>query len=249
MAKNSEPGYLTRRALAGAVSLLGAAAARGDPAPASGLRVVVTGGHPGDPEYGCGGTVARMTARGDSATLLYLNRGQKSCPERPGDIGSTTRTAEAGKACSILKAQPAFAGQCDGHAVVDNEHYKQFGALLGKLNPQVVFTQWPIDGHRDHRATYALTFDAWLKSRKAFALFFYEVSDGEDTLMFSPSRYVDITPTVSAKRAACYAHASQTPDRYYALQSEVARFRGIESGHEMAEAFVEGRGGPSVQLP
>ena len=23
------------------------------------LKVVVTGGHPGDPEYGCGGTIAR----------------------------------------------------------------------------------------------------------------------------------------------------------------------------------------------
>ena len=67
--------------------------------------------------------------------------------------------------------------------------------------------------------------------------------------MFSPSRYVDITPTASVKRAACYAHASQTPDRYFTLQSEVARFRGIESGYQLAEAFVEARGGPSVQLP
>jgi LmbE family N-acetylglucosaminyl deacetylase len=25
------------------------------------LKVVVTGGHPGDPEYGCGGTVARYS--------------------------------------------------------------------------------------------------------------------------------------------------------------------------------------------
>ena len=57
-----------------------------------------------------------------------------------------------------------------------------------------------------------------------------EVSDGEDTLQFSPNRYVDIAENEAQKRAACFAHASQTPDRYYALQDDVARFRGLESG-------------------
>ena len=38
--------------------------------------------------------------------------------------------------------------------------------------------------------------------------------------------------------AACYAHASQTPDRYYALQDQVAAFRGIEGGYKRSEAFI-----------
>ncbi|MGA2257914.1 MAG: hypothetical protein ABSG53_24890, partial [Thermoguttaceae bacterium] len=33
------------------------------------LKVVVTGGHPGDPEYGCGGTIARYTDLGHEAVL------------------------------------------------------------------------------------------------------------------------------------------------------------------------------------
>ena len=74
--------------------------------------------------------------------------------------------------------------------------------------------------------------------KKKFALYYYEVSDGEDTLQFSPTHYVDITETEPAKRAACYAHASQTPDRYYALQDQVAAFRGVEGGYKRAEAFV-----------
>ena len=52
------------------------------------------------------------------------------------------------------------------------------------------------------------------------------------------SHYVDITETEAVKRAACYAHASQTPDRYYALQDQVAAFRGVEGGYKRAEAFV-----------
>lgn len=46
--------------------------------------------------------------------------------------------------------------------------------------------------------------------------------------MFSPTHYVDISGVEPGKRAACFAHASQTPDRYYALQSQVAKFRGVE---------------------
>jgi N-acetylglucosamine malate deacetylase 1 len=213
------------------------------------LKIVVAGGHPGDPEYGCGGTAARYADLGHLVTLLYLNSGQKNCPDKEGDPGRTVRTAEAQKACAILKTHPKFAGQCDGHSVVDDAHYKEFHELLDGLTPDILFTQWPLDGHRDHRATFMLTYDYWLRTKKRFALFLYEVSNGEDTFQFSPTRYVDISRTEPRKRAACYAHASQAPDRFYALQSQVAQFRGIESGYHQAEAFIEHVGGPTVRLP
>ncbi|MDQ6705558.1 MAG: PIG-L family deacetylase, partial [Acidobacteriota bacterium] len=202
------------------------------------LRIVVTGGHPGDPEYGCGGTVARYTDLGHAVTLLYLNRGEKTCPELQPERGSGVRVPEARRACEILKARAVFADQCDGHAVVDSAHYDEFRALVASQKPDVLFTHWPVDNHADHRAISALAYDAWLKSGKTFAFYFYEVSDGEDTQMFSPTDYVDISVTEARKKAACYAHASQNPDKFYALQSEVARFRGIESGYRQAEAFA-----------
>src|SRR6185436_17465019 len=40
------------------------------------LKVIVTGGHPGDPEYGCGGTIARYADLGHDVVLLYLNEGE-----------------------------------------------------------------------------------------------------------------------------------------------------------------------------
>jgi N-acetylglucosamine malate deacetylase 1 len=202
------------------------------------LKVVVAGGHPGDPEYGCGGTVARYTDLGHEVVLLYLNRGEGGSPKlAPGQLGAI-RTAEASKACEILKATPAFAAQRDGKPIVDAAHSEEFTKTLQSQRPDVVFTQWPIDNHPDHRATSMLVYDAWQKMGKTFALYYYEVSNGEDTLMFSPDRYVDISAVEPRKRAACYAHASQTPDRFYALQTEVARFRGLETGHAQAEAFV-----------
>ncbi len=212
----------------------------------AGLRVVVTGGHPGDPEYGCGGTIARYSRLGHAVTILYLNRGDSvasddaACPGA--DDGSRVR--EAAEACRILGATPAFAGppsfasQCNGRAVVDNAHYRAFTEQMADLQPDVVFTQWPVDNHPDHRAIASLTYEAWKRLGGKAGFYFYEVSNGEDTLMFTPGDYVDITDVEPIKRQACYAHASQKPDHFYALQSEVARFRGIEAGYPQAEAFA-----------
>ena len=202
------------------------------------LKVVVAGGHPGDPEYGCGGTVARYSERGHAVTLLYLNRGEGGIPGKTPQQAAAIRTAEAQKACELLGAKPLFADQIDGHAIVDKAHYDSFARILAAEKPDVLFTQWPIDGHPDHRATSTLCYEAWLRAGKNFEFYFYEVSDGEDTLMFYPREYVDISSVEARKRAACYAHASQTPDRFYALQDQVARFRGVESGTAAAEAFV-----------
>jgi LmbE family N-acetylglucosaminyl deacetylase len=212
-------------------------------------NVVVVGGHPGDPEYGCGGTVARYRDLGHRVTLLYLNRGQHGCGSVPAEQCAATRTAEAEKACRILGAKPVFAGQVDGESVIDTEHYQQFRALLATQRPDIVFTHWPVDNHRDHRAASSLVHDAWRYLHGSFALFYYEVSDGEDTLLFSPSDYVDISAVEDRKRAACYAHASQAPDKFYALQSKVERFRGLEKGYAQAEAFIALERTAQTQLP
>ena len=214
---------------------------------ASKQKVMVAGGHPGDPEYGCGGTIARYTALSHEVVLLYLNDGE--WPSEQGGAPAHIRMAEAGKACEILKARPAYAGQINGKAILDAAHFDEFRKILEAERPEVVFTQWPIDHHRDHRATSALVFDAWVQLGKKFAFYYYEVSNGEDTVQFSPTHYVDITATEPRKRAACYAHASQTPDRYYDLQDQVARFRGIECGVKRAEAFVLQVQSPYEALP
>ena len=200
------------------------------------MKVVVTGGHPGDPEYGCGGTIARYTELGHEVAILYLNRGEKNCPASAQDPGAAVRVGEAHKACEILKARAIFASQCDGHAVVDNARYEEFRQLLESERPDVVLTHWPLDSHRDHCAISVLVHDAWLRMGKKFAFYYYEV--GEDTLMFSPTDYVDISAVESRRRAACYAHASQSPDRFYPEQTQITRFRGLEAGYSQAEAFV-----------
>lgn len=226
---------------------IGASPSDVPPEPSRKPKVVVTGGHPGDPEYGCGGTIARYADLGHEVVLLYLNDGE--WPEATRKPPSGARMAEARKACEILKARPLHAGQINGHAVVDQAHYEAFRKVLESERPDVVFTHWPIDNHADHRAISMLVYDAWLKMGRKFALYYYEVSSGEDTVQFSPTHFVDITGMVERKRLACYAHASQTPNRYFALQEQVTRMRGIERGVRQAEAFIRHIQSPDFVLP
>lgn len=253
---------ISRRKMLGAAGVLGTTVAVGLPsvgpsADASAdnsaggaktkLTIVVTGGHPGDPEYGCGGTAARYAEMGHELVMLYLNKGEWT--DQPGYDPAPVREAEARKACKILNARPAFAGQIDGKAIVDRAHYDQFRALLATEKPDVVFTHWPIDNHPDHRAMSLLVYDAWLRMGKSFALYYYEVSNGEDTVQFSPTHYVDISEFELRKHAACFAHATQAPEKFYALQSQVMRMRGIERGVAYAEGFIRHIQSPDFKLP
>jgi N-acetylglucosamine malate deacetylase 1 len=219
--------------VAGVVAVKATAQNSSPAATARKYKIVITGGHPGDPEYGCGGTIARLTALGHEVVLLYMNDGAWQ------QISSAVRIAEAKKACEILKARPAYANQINGQAIVDNDHYRAFQNILEAEKADAVFTHWPIDNHPDHRAIANLSFESWKQLNHRFALYYYEVSDGEDTTLFPvPTHYVDITDLADTKKAACYAHASQTPDSYYAVQDTVATFRGLQGGVKKAEAFV-----------
>jgi LmbE family N-acetylglucosaminyl deacetylase len=233
-----------REMMARVGSLGGLAAAAPRRGPERKGKVVVAGGHPGDPEYGCGGTIARLADAGHDVALLYLNEGEPEGTPRTG-----ARVAEAKKACAILGARPLFAGQVDGAAVVDAAHYAAFRAILEAEAPDAVFAHWPIDNHADHRAVAMLAYDAWVKLGRRFALFYYEVSNGEDTEQFAPTEFVDITGAEPRKRGACFAHASQSPEKYYAMQDRVARFRGVERGVRLAEGFVRLVRGPGFALP
>jgi LmbE family N-acetylglucosaminyl deacetylase len=203
------------------------------------LRIVVVGAHPDDPESGCGGTIALYSSLGHEVMVLYLTRGEVGIEGKTIQEAAAIRTAESEKACAILKARPMFAGQIDGDTEVNRARYADFRKILESQCPNLVLTHWPIDSHRDHRAASLLVYDAWLESGSKFAFYYYEVDQGDQTQVFHPTHYVDITQTESRKRAACFAHASQQPETtFYPLHEMMSRFRGMECGVKYAEGFV-----------
>lgn len=203
-------------------------------------RIVCIGGHPDDPESGCGGTLAKLRGLGHEVTIIYLTTGEAGIPGKSHDEAAAIRRQEAINACKVLDAKPVFAGQIDGDTVCNNDWVNKMMQLITDENPAIVFTQWPLDSHKDHQVASLLTIQSWIRMPQQFSLYFYEVCTGEQTLIFHPTDYVDITSTQEQKRKAVYCHVSQDPPGIYACgHAAMEDFRGRELGVKAAEGFVQ----------
>jgi len=202
-------------------------------------KIVCVGGHPDDPESGCGGTLAKLAIAGHEVTIIYLTTGEAGIEGVGRDEAARTRKQEAINACKILNVKPVFAGQIDGDTVVSNDSLKHLRELISEEKPDIVFTHWPIDSHKDHQCASLLTIQTWVRSQTKFTLYFFEVCAGEQTMGFHPTDFVDITDTQETKRKAVYCHTSQDPPGIYACgHASMEDFRGRELGVKAAEGFV-----------
>jgi LmbE family N-acetylglucosaminyl deacetylase len=202
-------------------------------------KVVAVGAHPDDPESACGGTLALLARSGHEVVVAYLTRGEAGVPGFSHDEAARSRTAEAERACEILRARPAFLGQIDGATEVNAERYAELYRFLDSEAPDILLTHWPIDSHRDHRACSMLVHDAWLELGRKAALYYYEVVTGYQSQVFYPTYYVDIEPVIEVKHAACYVHESQKIREVWAEDHGLMEvMRGLEAGCRYAEAFV-----------
>lgn len=239
----------TRRAAGGLLAGAAASAAfAGQSAPRQ-RKILVAGGHPDDPETSCGGTILRYVDAGFESVVLYLTRGEAGIEGVSHQEAARIRTAEAEKACKFMKARPIFAGQIDGSSEITNARYAEMRAILEKEAPDLIFTHWPLDTHRDHRHCANLVLDAWLSLGRRQPLFYYEVATGSQTQVFRPTDYVDITATVERKHQACFVHVSQKiRETYERHHGPMERFRGIEARCGSAEAFIRHVQGPDALL-
>lgn len=203
------------------------------------LQIICVGAHPGDPEFGCGGTMAKYSRTGHTVTLIYLTRGEAGDPSKSYAESASLRTKEAEAACKLLNAKPIFAGQIDGNTELNKARNEEMSRLILSEKPDLVFTQWPIDSHSDHQVAGMLSLTTWIKSGRQFQLYFYEVNTGSETMAFIPTDYVDISDVRELKKAAMFAHKTQDPQGTYTNYFKpLEEFRGLEAGVKAAEAFI-----------
>lgn len=203
------------------------------------LNIICAGAHPGDPEFGCGGTMAKFSKAGHKVTFLYLTRGEAGDPNKTYAESAALRTKEAEVACNALHVEPRFAGQIDGNTVLSNEKNAEMLKIIASEKPDMIFTQWPVDTHPDHQVTGLIILNAWAKMDKKFDLYFYEVNTGSETMSFNPTDYADITDVRDLKKIAMYAHKTQDPvNTYNAFFQQMEDFRGLKAGVKAAEAFI-----------
>lgn len=220
-------------------------------------KIVIVGGHPDDPESGCGGTALQLTENSHDVTLFYLTNGDAGIVGKTHKEAAAIRRNESLAACRIMRTTPLFGDQVDGESVMSNPELARFEKLLRAQNPDVVFTHWPIDSHKDHQLASILTIQTWIRASRPFTLYFYEVCTGVQTFGFHPTDYVDITAFQKRKRQALACHKSQnivgedgnyTKEFYECGHPSMEEFRGKELGVTGAEAFVRMNGKMMGQL-
>lgn len=202
-------------------------------------KIVCVGGHPDDPESGCGGTLAKFVKAGHDVTIIYLTTGEAGIPGKSHDEAAAIRKQEAINACKILGTKYIFAGQVDGDTIMDNTWLQKLQQLITGEKPDIVFTHWPVDSHKDHQIASLFTIQTWMRAQQPFQLYFFEVCTGEQTMTFHPTDYIDITDTQEQKRQAVYCHTSQDPPGIYACgHAAMEEFRGRELGVKAGEGFI-----------
>ena len=215
------------------------------------LKVICIGAHPDDPESGCAGTLTRYADLGHSITVLYLTRGERGIRDKGLDEAARIRSAECEKACELMGARARFFGQIDGATEMTRAHVEAMTKILSEVQPDVIFTHWPVDTHMDHQVASMLSIRAWMAMGEKPLLYFFEVNTGSQSQGFLPNTYVDVTASLEKKKAALLAHVSQDGEGIWREHHEIiAQWRGREAGVKAAEAFVHlDRNRPKGRLP
>jgi LmbE family N-acetylglucosaminyl deacetylase len=132
---------------------LGAEEAKG------GLRLLVIGAHPDDPDK-VGGTMARYVALGHTVKLVSLTNGDAGHQSMGGGPLARIRTEEARCAGAVIDSEYITLDNHDGELMPTLEVRRQVIRVIREFKPDMVFTPRVDDYHPDHRATAELVRDA-----------------------------------------------------------------------------------------
>jgi N-acetylglucosamine malate deacetylase 1 len=212
--------------------------------------ILVVVAHPDDEVLGAGGTLARHVAQGDEVFVTFLADGVGARGDSPATAES--RAAAARSAARVLGTrEPRFLGfpdnRLDTLALLDI--VKAIEQVIADINPDTVYTHHSGDLNIDHVICQRSVMTACrpLPQSRVRRIFAMEVVSStewnpDNTLLFNPTRFVDIEPTMVVKHRALEAYAEEMRPfpharSYQALES-LARWRGVSVGLTSAEAFM-----------
>lgn len=197
-------------------------------------HILVILAHPDDPEFFCGGTIARWTQSGHHVSYCLLTCGDKGTKDRSisTDALCQMRQQEQRAAADVLGVTNVrFLDHPDGYLVPDLDLRKEITRVIRQEQPDILVTCDPTNlyvrdtylNHPDHRAAGQATLDAVFPAARDH-LNFIELWRDEQlephivrevwiSLAQDPNVSVDITGQWELKLRALSKHVSQIGDR------------------------------------
>ena len=222
-------------------------------------KVLVVAAHPDDEVLGCGGTIAKLTAAGDTVNVVIAAEGIMSrtisgaqMAEEMGVLHRVCRDTnyELGvKEVEFLRFPDNRMDSVDFLDVV-----KKIEACFAQYQPDVVYTHHFNDLNVDYRICHltVLTAARPLPGSSVRQILYYEVPSATDWIFsgtsrvgFVPNYFENIESTLDRKMKALQAYSAEMRPYPHARSIEaceyLARWRGSMVGHKAAEAFEVGR--------
>lgn len=196
---------------------------------------IILAPHPDDGEFGCGGTLKKLTAEGVKVYYIAFSPCTKSLPE---DFAHKSLYKELEKAVDHL-------GISQENLITYDFPVREFPAnrqdileilvqLKREINPDLVFLPNSKDIHQDHQTIH----NEGLRAFKHCRILGYELP--WNNTAFNNNFYVKLDEShLEAKVSAIREYKSQDFRNYKSgeLFYSLARVRGTQSNNEYAEAF------------
>jgi LmbE family N-acetylglucosaminyl deacetylase len=200
-------------------------------------KILVISAHPDDDVIGCGGSLAKHIAAGNEVAACYMTSGEGGSIHHSKDELMKIRENEARNAAKIIGFQNlTFLRLPDGDIAFNKENISQLIELMLKEKPNIIYTHYERDFHRDHVITYQLAFEAV----KGVRYHLYQEYRGEPWPTNALLQYEvvtpipeinyleDISPFIEKKIAAVREHKSQLKNIHYDEAARcLARYRAI----------------------
>jgi LmbE family N-acetylglucosaminyl deacetylase len=220
----------------------------------SGWRILVVAPHADDETIGAGGTIARRAAEGHEVHVAVVTSElHEPQPQSPRPLGDRLRT-ETRRAIEVLGVHRLHFEVVPTNLLADHSVWdlnRTIGALIEKIQPDILYAPFPFDLHKDHREVFHALSAAWRRStavgRKVRAVYCYEVQsetscNSSQLEGFTPNAWVDVSAHLDTKMRALACYESQLRPAPDACSIEAVRalavWRGSQQGMAAAEAFV-----------
>ncbi len=188
--------------------------------------------HPDDPEFFCGGTIARWAREGVEISYLICTRGDKGSddPNMTGERLAVIREAEQRAAARVLGVREVvFLEYRDGEMEPSLKLRGQIVREVRRWRPDVVITPDPTarfirgvyPNHADHRVVGDVAVDAlfpasglklYYPEHAAEGLAPHRAAEVYLTVTNEPDTWVDTTDVIDLRIKALLCHATQIKD-------------------------------------